>query len=205
MRSMTLSLMRVRRLTSATLRPASLRARASVSPMLKPQTSFAARSVARGTATATMARANARPMTAPLRPRYLGLANRGVPGRRAPGRPGMSQENPGFRLQATRVASTADRSSADGPAGMSAQQAARGTGFRAPEAGGHLPRSYGFELVEQLADELRQVSLASHAVPAFDRDLEDSDPRLGSPARGSGREPPPAPPPRQPPRRYRRL
>jgi len=101
----------------------------------------------------------------------------------------MSQENPGFRLDATRVASTADRSSADGPAGMSAQQAARGTSFAAPEAGGHLPRSYGFELVEQLADELRQVSLASHAVPAFDRDLEDSDPRLGSQARGSVGEP----------------
>ena len=56
-------------------------------------------------------------MTAPLRPRYLGLANRGVPGRRAPGRPGMSLGNPGFRLQATRFASKAGRSSADGPAG----------------------------------------------------------------------------------------
>jgi len=46
---------------------------------------------------------------------------------------------------------------------MSAQQAARGTSFAAPEAGGHLPRSYGFELVEQLADELRQVSLSARS------------------------------------------
>jgi len=36
-----------------------------------------------------------------------------------------------------------------------------------------------FELVERLADKLRQVSLARLAGPAFDRDLEDSDPRHG--------------------------
>src|ERR1700737_1546901 len=41
-------------------------------------------------------------------------------------------------------------------------------------------RGHGFQLVERLSDVLRQVWLAGLVDPAFERDLEDSDPCLGS-------------------------
>src|SRR5258705_3226647 len=117
-------------------------------------------------------------MTAPLRPRYLGLTNRGEPGTRGgglPERPGMSRENRGFRPQATTVASKAGRSSADEPAGCGRT---RRRDF-APLMPTVICSGHCFELVERLVDKLRPVSLARLAWPVFDRDPEDSDPRHG--------------------------
>ena len=42
----------------------------------------------------------------------------------------------------------------------------------------------GFELVERVSDELREVLLVGFVDPAFERDLEDSDPCLRGQARG---------------------
>jgi hypothetical protein len=42
----------------------------------------------------------------------------------------------------------------------------------------------GFELVERVWDELRDVLLVGFVDPAFERDLEDSDPCLRGQARG---------------------
>src|SRR5260221_105355 len=98
-------------------------------------------------------------MTAPLRPRYPGLTNRGEPGTRGgglPARPGMGRENRGFRPQATTVASKAGRSSADEPAGCGRTR--RG-GF-APPMPTVICSGHCFELVERLPDKLRPVSLA---------------------------------------------
>src|SRR5579859_4878380 len=50
-------------------------------------------------------------------------------------------------------------------------------------AGGH-----GLELVERLADELGQVALTGVVDPAFECNLEDGDPRLGSQTRGGVRD-----------------
>src|SRR5260221_6584833 len=176
---MTLSLMRVRRLMSATLRPASRRARASVSPMLKPQTSLRRTRRCPRDCNGENDQARTRgAMTAPLRPRYLGLANGGEPGTRGgglPERPGMSRENRGFRPQATRVASKAGRSSADEPAGCGRT---RRRDF-APLMPTVICSGHCFELVERLADKLRPVSLARLAGRVFVRALEDSDPRHG--------------------------
>jgi|SRR5438552_2285632 len=45
-------------------------------------------------------------------------------------------------------------------------------------------RGHGFELVERLSDELRQVSLVGCVDPAFERDPEGGDACLGSQTRG---------------------
>ena len=47
-----------------------------------------------------------------------------------------------------------------------------------------LARGYGFQFLQGLSDDGRQVSLLELLVPAFNRDPEDGDPCLGGQTRG---------------------